>query len=130
MKIRRILMLAVLIVAMTGLPWGGDNSLAQSKSDKGAVPAGQTKGRLRGTTMAQRYAAASRKAAARAEGIAQGRKLTMAVPVPGRDAGLFRYLSRTTRTARSEYGSSWIRCPVSARPTPITSGSTFPSPWR
>jgi FtsP/CotA-like multicopper oxidase with cupredoxin domain len=89
MNLRRILLLTGLALAMTGLPWGVDHGLAKSSAGVNApqsaagAPADKTKGRLRGTTMAQRYAAAANAAAARSRAAAQGLKLTMAVPVPG-----------------------------------------------
>jgi FtsP/CotA-like multicopper oxidase with cupredoxin domain len=83
MKIGKALKLAILAAATIGIMGEVDRGLAQSQSGAGTPSSVQTKGRLRGTTMAQRRAAAAQSSAARAAATTQGKHLTMAVPTPG-----------------------------------------------
>ena len=107
MKFRRILMLVVLAVSMTGLPWGGDRGLAQSKANKGSA-SDPTKVRMRSTTPAQRYAAAARSAAARSEAVAQGKRLTMAVPPPGGTPDYFGIYPNYANSPRPTVGGGGV----------------------
>jgi FtsP/CotA-like multicopper oxidase with cupredoxin domain len=83
MKLRKALKIGILALALIAMMGEVGRGLAQSQTAGGTVSSEQTKGRRRGTTMVQRNAAAANAAAARAEAVGLGKRLTMAVPVPG-----------------------------------------------